>query len=700
MAETNPFAEFAPKAPASAQPAANPFAEFAPAKQDDGLDAQWQAVQTGKARFSSLPKEVQDSLVRRYAPSNAANSAVQGIMSNFGDEATAGVNALLETVGLGKKYAGQSLGERYEDYKAFNNAQLRSYEKDNPKTDMAAKLAGGISTAALMPAVAPFKGAAMLPSMANAGATGLAYGALAGAGEGDTLKERGLNSLVGGGLGMGIGAAAVPVSRGIGNAVGFLADQWKGVPAPLRQYERGALKNVVRGLADDGIPADDLAFRAASLGPEGMMADMGTAMRNRAVGASVTPGPGQAVVNNAVRARADQSLARIQRDMDLAMGPAQNVPELLEQIQKRASTEAKPFYDTFRDNPVPFTQGLEETLEILKNEPSVLRAARRYANLDAPDAARQFFANIADDGTVAIQRVPNATEWDYIKRGLDALSRTSDANDQRIYGALAKRLRSSIDDALTGTPSEGAYARAREIAGEGFGLREALELGQTALKRGVSPDQLAMEMRGLSDLERQAQTIGLRSNLRDTMANAATKWGQNGDTEARRLLNSPAAQQKVRMTVGDAPAETLLSRIERENTFDRLSGALAGSNSINKVAAKETVPQPAGNLLPGTTQSSAFGTLIAAPVMKMANAVTRGAIDERNARITADIARLVTATGQGRDQLMAPLRQYMLSRGMSDATRDTVSRMTQRLLEGTRAPAIDRWAPYQTGGAP
>jgi len=688
MAE-NPFAEFAPKPEA----AANPFAEFAPpAAPAVDEQAAWEAVQSGRQRFSALPTPVQDRLVRRYAPSNAGNALAGGMLMNWADEATAGVNAALETIGLGRRYAGQSLAERYADHKAFQDAQGRTYSQDRPVTDLAAKVTGGIGSAVALPVVSAVRGATMLPQMANAGLTGLGYGAIAGAGEGNAVSERALNAGLGGILGGGIGVAAVPAARGIGNAAAYVADRFKGVPEALRPFERSAVRNVADAARQDAVTPAVVQSRFAELGPEGMLGDLGVNLRNRVVGAAVTPGEGQRIAQSAVRARAEGSSARIADDVTQALGPPRNIPETLAAITKAADDRAGPLYRQFREGPVPFTRGIEETIDILRNEPSVLNAARRMANLDNPQAAQQFFANLDDAGRVIeMRRVPNATELDYIKRALDDLARTPNRNDARIYGNLARRVRTEIDEALRGTPNEGVYRQAREIAGEGFGVRDALESGQGVFSRGLSRDQMAAEIRNMSQAERAAYATGARDSIQQLMANSATKWGDNGDTTARRLLNTPANREKLEAVVGRPRAEPLLRRIEAENTFDRLSAALGGSNTMDKAAARGSVPQPVDRLLPDAGSASAFGTLVARPVAWGANALMGGALSERNARITADIARLATASGRERDRISPALLAYLQSRGMTDQGRDGISRFTQRLLEGTRPALIDEW---------
>lgn len=637
----------------------------------------------------------------------ATRGAGQGISMGWGDELSglAAVNnaaSPMDLVGglvrLGAERAapsifGRSGTERYNRAVEESRAANRAAQEQFPWTYLGGQVAGGIGSGAALPGVNVVRGASLLHRAANGMATGAAYGALTGVGEADNASQIPGNVARGVGIGAGVGLAAPVAATGLANIYGRVAERVT-VPEILRPFERGAVERVGRAIRDDRLGAAAVRRAQSELGPEGILADMGSNVQRQAAGLVASPGPAQSIIVDAVRSRAAGAPARITDDLNATLGPPRNVPETLHAIRQGAAARSGPLYEQFRAGPVPFTRDLEATLGVLRNEPSVLREARRLANLDDPDAARQFFANIDDAGRVTINRVPNATELDYLKRGLDDLARSPVANDRRIYGELARRVRQNVDDALVGTPNEGVYAQARGIAGEAFGLRNSLEEGRAAFSRGLSPDQMSADMAARSMAERAAYNVGARQNIRDLMGNAATKWGENPDTAARAALGSQYAREKLGILVPNG-AERLTRRLEAETAFDRTAQAVRG-NSETAARAQASAEFP-GQVRGPFNQSqvgnaSLFGTM-ARGVTALANMATGGAINDRNARIATDAAKMLVAQGAPRDAILQGLLTRMERSGTTEAARRKIEGIARILLESPRTALIDQTSP-------
>lgn len=583
----------------------------------------------------------------------------------------------------------------YDEAKAYQNAMTRAVDQDTGLMGTATKVAGGIASVPLAPAAQVMRGATMVPQMANAAVTGGLYGLLYGAGEGDGLAERGMNALQGGAIGTTLGGLAVPTAKGVANAVGYVADKFKGIPAALNQFEPGAVRRVSRSVGDDVANNAAIPGLARQYGPEGMIADIGANTRSQVGAVARTPGEGKSIALNRLNARAEGAGGRIRSELDNALGPEINLPQAVDAIDRSASQQARPFYEQFRNTPIPFTRELENIVSTLKNEPSVLRDARRLANLDDQSGPRQFFANIANDGTVSIERVPNAAEWDYIKRALDGLAYSAGAskNDKRIYGGLSSKIKSQIDNLLSpGDPAQSIWAQGRAISGEGTRLTEALGSGRTAFNRGISPDEMGAELAGMqSQGERLAYTLGGRQNIRDVMGNASTKWGANDDTAARKMLGSDYARQKLEILAGPANANRLTGRLDTETAFDATREAARG-NSITAAATAAQKEFP--NVVDKVAVSREVGAqsltgLGLRGVRALTDALTGGAMSERQAAIARDAARMLTAQGAGRDDIATGLMRYRNSQGMTQNGKQAIDRLLQVLLPGPRQVLID-----------
>lgn len=582
----------------------------------------------------------------------------------------------------------------YDEALAYQRARDRATDKSSGHLGTVEKILGGVASIPFSPIARVMQGTAMLPQAVNGLMTGLGYGALYGAGEGESGSERLVNAGQGAAIGGVLGGAAAPVAKGAANAAGYVADKLKGMPADLQSFTRGAVDRVSRGIGDDVTNAADIPRLAARHGQEGMLADIGPNVQGQIGAISRTPGEGRTIALRALNDRAEGAGQRITDELNASLGPEINLPAAIKAIEQQSSAAASPLYRQFRSTPVPYTQELEGIVKQLKNEPSVLRDARRLANLDDASGERSFFAKIADDGSVSVERVPNAAEWDYIKRALDGLAYSASAtkNDRRIYGNLSSKIKNEVDTILgNGDPSQSVWAHARAASSEGKGLTDALEGGQGAFSRGLSPDAMQAEISQLSQPEKLAYTLGARQSVRDTMGNAATKWGANDDTAARRMLGSDYARQKIEMLAGQQNASRLTGRLDTESAFDATREAARG-NSIT-AAAQAAQKEFPNTVEPGARSLQVGGQTVTGLTVRglkaVADAITGGALQERQQNIARDAARILTAQGSDRDSIAQALSQYRQSKGMTQQGKQAIDRILQSLIPAPRQATID-----------
>ncbi|WP_072389512.1 hypothetical protein [Hyphomicrobium sp. CS1BSMeth3] len=613
-------------------------------------------------------------------------------------------------------FTGERMGAPYDESMAYQEARDRAVDKDATKvgkipftnidvnTSDLRKVAGGIASAPVSPIAHVFRGAAVLPQMGNAAITGLGYGALYGAGQGEGVKERLIEGGKGAGIGVALGPAAVGAARMVGNAAGHVAERMRPLPPALRGYDRGAVDRVARAVGDD-----DLAARyqqqAADLGPEGMLADMGPNLRGQASAIANQPGTGQRVVSDALNARRDGAAGRITADVDQALGPAANIPETVHATQQHYRAQAAPHRQQFQNNPVPFTRDLEDTLTLLaQNEPAVIREARRYANIDPAAGPNQFFARQRPDGSFEITRVPNATEYDYLKRSLDGMGgRTATANDQRIYGNLARRLRTQVDEAISpGAPDQSPWAQARRLEAEDFQIRDAMDQGRSALVgRSMTPDEMSAAMFGVGNPPRGGMTppeaagylVGAREGVRNVMGHASTAQGENSAAAARRALGSDFAREKLDLVAGPQAAGRLTRRLDAETTFDQTRQAVLGNSATaGRLTAQGEFPNAAGrsDLTRGWGNRSLPG-MVAEGGIRLANLLSGQAISERNVRLARDAAEMLIAQGHTRDNMANALLALSQRRQLNSASRARLARLAVQIAEGGGRPvAIEK----------
>jgi len=616
------------------------------------------------------------------------------------------------------RISGGRAGAPYDEAMAYQEARDRAIDKDATKvgrlsipftgigvdvnTSDLRKVAGGVASAPVAPLAHVFRGATMLPQVANATLTGMGYGALYGAGQGegtDRLWEAGKGMAIGGA----IAPAAVPIAHGVSAGVTSLANRMTPRPAALQQYERGAVDRVARAVTDDEL-APQYAQQVAALGPEGMLADMGPNLQAQTSAIANTPGAGMTRVTRALQDRRDGAANRIRTDVDQALGPAANIPETIHATQQHYRQVARPHRQQFQHSPVPFTRDLEDTLTLLTHEPRVLAVAERYAAIDPAAGPRQFFARQVGNGQYEITRVPNATEWDYIKRALDGLAQRPDLNDQRIYGTLAARVRGQVDEAISpGAPQDSVWARARALESEEFQIRDAVAQGRNAFNRDMTPDQMRAEMYGvgqppaggMSAAQLDGYRLGARDQVRTVMGTAATSHGENAAAAARSRLGSDYAREKLELVAGPQGADRLTRRLDAETVFDQTrQNVLQNSRTALRQSAQQEFPGPTtkADRMRNVGQRSGTGVVLEAGA-RMVNALTNGALNERRMRIARDAAEMLIAQGHARDNVANALFAVSQLQQFNRRTRQTIARLAMQVAEGTRQKTIDAFGP-------
>ena len=605
------------------------------------------------------------------------------------DEASAGIDAGLN------KISGGRIGQPYDEAKAYQNARQRYIDKHASGIEKGAAMAGGVIASAPFGAARVFRGAALLPEIGNAALTGAGYGALYGAGEGEDTN-RIWNALEGAGWGGAIGAAAPSVARGVGNAVNYFANRGAPLPAALQQFERGAVNRVADDMTSSGLTPGQYARQSQELGPQGMLLDMGEDLRGSAETLANTHGPQLPIVRGELNARRADAPDRIRAGVDRALGPERNLGQFVDTVTRGTRQQAAPYYDQFHATSIPVTPEIRNVLDSIPAS-----AFNRAQTLARADGYRQQFrlrpVNDPMQAMTGVQRtapeaVPTGLEYDYLKRAVDDLAQGAErgSNEARIYGNLARQLRTTIDTHLSpGDPTQSAWAIARSIAGDGLEGREAAELGSTVFSSKRDPNIVADELSNLSQAGQTMYRHGARNNLRQIMGRAATNFGTNGDATARRTLNSEFARQNVAQIAGGPRANHLARLVDAENTMaESFNEIMRNSATARRQAGQSRLPVGAGAPV-NTEAPRSTGELVFAIARRGVNALMNNALGERAGRIMADQARLLTARGIDRDTYVNALMQLANHRQTTGAQRDAIIRILNAVSQNTRQPVIE-----------
>lgn len=640
-------------------------------------DAQ-QAVSAFGQMFKDSPAEQP----RASYGEGLGRTLAQGATLGAADELTAAVSSARPyrgPVGSGRSAAAQPVNQEsraaYDETLANERRIVSQFAQDNPKTAIAAQIAGGVATAPLAPVAQVFRGA----RIGNSAITGAGYGAVAGfnSGEGQDRVE---NALVGTGAGAFIGGFAPVVGTAAGNALASIRNRMSPLPPQVAQFERPAVNRLAQIAERSGTTPQQFQARAQELGPRGMIADMDGAFTDVTEAIAQQPGRQRQIIEEALTNRQQTAPDEIRGAITQNMGPAANIPRTVEMLERTYGQQAAPLYDQFYQTVIPNTPQLGVLYQRAEASGAVRNAAR-LMEIDGFDPA-----------ALRAQQL-TGREWDYIKRGVDDMAgqadRAGSREGVRRFGNLARDIRGQVDLAISpNAPAQSVWAQARGIAGDGIGAREAIEEGRTAFNRGLSADQLEADMAGRSGLERTGYTTGAREQLRSTMDNAATNFGPRGDVAARRMLNSPENRRKMEVMIGPNDTRNITRTIDAENAMAETNNqVLANSATARRQAGRDVVPRQYDQSNMREVRNSSVSGLAMEAVSRMGQILTAGALNERNARIATDMARMLVSQGVARDDIIRGLQSYAQRQGVTQQQRARLEDFVQRLVRSTTPAA-------------
>ena len=610
------------------------------------------------------------------------------------DEANSGLDSILN------KITGGRVGMPYDERMAYEKARNEAVDKSatpllntplgTVDTADAQKVIGGVASFPIAP-MNVLKGQALGTRMFNGLLAGAGYGGLYGAGEGegsDRLKNAGIGMAIGGALGPVVPLVAKAASGTYGT-IARMANRPQGATAGM---ERAAVRNVAQSLDADNIPAT-YQQRVAELGPEGMLADMGDNLRMDAGRIARNPGEGRSVVLDALNARKATAPARIRADADVALGPPVNVPEISEQLRKSANAKARPYYEAFERETIKRTAPIENIIK--RAEAGGLASAAKK---------KLEMAGFDPDQSSNLPRLLNAIKIE-ADDASSAAYRAGRRGEGQAYANIARTIRTQIDwqtrQRVFQVDSKGAanaviypsnYRQARQLAAPGQAIPDAIEAGQSAFSKSLSPDQMAADLRRMNIPAQTAYRYGARDQVRQIMGNNSTAYGSNADTAARKMLGADNARQKLDMIAKPGGADRLLRRVDAETAFERTRD-VADRNSITSTmqAAERRWPGQDDMALRGQRlRNASLPGVVAEGALRIANAITGGALNERNLRIQADAARMLVAQGADRDALAAALMNYAQRRNVSAQRKAAIEAVAQHVLTAPRQLAIEK----------
>lgn len=501
-------------------------------------------------------------------------------------------------------------------------------------------------------------------------------------------------------LGAGLMGFGIPLAaRAVGNAAKSTREYFTPQTGPLAGKSRTAVRNIADAIeADPSITPANVRTATQAYGPEMMVADLGNTLQGDAAMLARTP-IAKDVAAPAIARRTVDAPARFESTLNAEMGQARNLPQYVSAQSKAYNAQAKPFYDQFHQSPILASANLKQIMARIPR--SAYSEAERLARADG--IKQRFKITSVDDPMTAItgvqgtrsERVIQGVEYDYLKRAVDDLARNAapGSNEQRIFSNLARDLRTEVDAILSpNDPASSPWAVARSIAGEGLEGKEAAELGATAFGPSAKdPHLVESELSGMSNYGQDMYREGARNKLRQVMGRAASNFGPKGDTAARRALNSEFSRENLNQIVGPNSAARIGDRVDAENSFARLHDMALGNSVTDTMQASRQrwMPRSKTDFASEAGKKGPSG-LATEYVMRLADALIGGQIRKAEVRAALDGAKILTAQGRERDDMVNALFRLINDRKTGAITGQKFEGMARALLEGTRAPALQQ----------
>ena len=512
------------------------------------------------------------------------DAAVRGAAdtASFGlaDEISAGLGA---ATGIGGKQGS------YDENLEFQRATDRYDTETNPVARTAGQIGGGVATGVL---AAPKRVAATwwgrtAQNSLLGGVYGGAYGA--GSAEGG-VENRAVGGAYGAGQGVAIGLAipaAAATIRGGYNALTSMTTKPAGnVIRSIANPEGNAIRLAERSLSRDGLTPDAAAAKmqdAIDVGDDSVMLMDVAGDNTRRLGRFATniPGEGAERIQTAVYdrqlAQPERVIAAVREGLD---DPARYFGTIDDIIAQR-QTAADPLYKAAWEVPVPFTAKLESLLgrgEVMRD---ALRKARDLGEAEGIPS-QQFFARIADDGSYTIESVPDARQWDLMKRSLDDIIEDEKtilpngseklSNLGRIVKDIKREMLSEIDQV---NPD---YAAARKVYSSASESLDAVAQGNKLLD--ADPELARRMLEKASEGDKQLMRLGLSKAMTDRVQRM-----KDGANTVRAIFASPKHRAVLKEVFPDEKSfNGFKGAMEREGQKTRTKEAIRGNSSTTRQA--------------------------------------------------------------------------------------------------------------------
>lgn len=549
-----------------------------------------------------------------------------GVSMNLDDEIRGAYNAATDMLKKSDRIGFKAAYEKYRDLQRQQQAQRKSAY---PEEFASGEAKGQIASAAL-PAGGYLKAADKLGAGGQILA-GLTTGALTAAAPQFAGGEGGFGERVENidplsvAAGASIGGVAPIGGRIAGSLVRGVQNLRQGGVAGT---SGGATRRVAKQLPTSEAEQNEIRAYLASLGEEGMLADVSGRPRALAQGLAVIPGEGAEVMTGALGARASSKGQRIQDVMNRQIGEPEAAFKARVDLASERTNVLGPEYEA------ALAYGVEFDAEPLR---SAIKAQSSEAASNVRSALNTALSDLGDEGPISALKLHNA------RSALSDAIMSAQIAGQRNKATQLGSVLSMMDENLDRVDG---YRAARASYANNKAMERAIEAGRKAFPGGVttamSPQEVKIMLDGMSIAERDAFKKGAREYVAALMGTskneAAAAWG---------AFAKDWNAEKLAMIIGKNDADIVTQRLFAEQEFSKTKGLVeeGTQTAFRKEAADDLGDLRESTTMTRPTPGKRLKTAIYdEPLNRIIDEIKFGKGDAKR-----DIATLMTLQGADRD---------------------------------------------------
>lgn len=692
-------------------------------KAPDGSIIRFPAGTTDDVINGAMAKEFGGAKAPPVAKSDGTLNTAGGAVNAFGNSLSFGLADRLKAAAtaldyrLGTNLPGQTGSADYGSNLADERKRTDDFQAEHPIIANTASVLGGLALP--VGVVGQVGKAATLGAKTLIGAgTGGAIGALGGAiGSKDWTDPLQIakDAAINGGTGAVIGGVIPGAAKAVGAGYEKVANALTG---GVEGMSRPAGAHLIKAVAADGPAA--VQARLAELGPDAMLPDAGNALLGKAQGAALNSDEGKSILFGALKTRDRGTNARIQSNVNAALGPAEDPQTVTNAIRAHRTAVDSVNYPAALDNapPVRIAPIMVDLVDRIHETPTGSMEHRALTNLQEmltrqeqrpridPYTGRQ--AVNQNTGQLIFDQVPvshddagilhkvkgeldNIIEYDAPGLGVPAGALS------RQQGAL-KQMRGAINSALEDQVP--GYANANRVSAALAQRGEAVNLGTQLLSAGKtapSPARFAAEFNPLDQGTKIAFAKGSRGNIDRILGQKANDLqALRGELQGEGGWNTA----NLATVHGQPAADELAGTVDRNLQFrDTHQKVVEGSQTdIRNAARKDMKPDPSTDVPLLNPNSTMFGT--AATVGKMAvQKIANALLKSDPTRHYGEVARALTEQGAARDARLMAVVNAIQARQGNAATAPAVGN-TGAVVAALLANGAIRNGPMRKQGQP